>query len=547
MFNICLIQPPIEDFYATRIRNIPLGLLSIATVLKKKHSVQLLDLRLAKSHPVPIPTELRNVDKYFRPGDASPFSLYKQYQRFGTDTQSIAEVIPEDCDVFLISSLFSTYIFEAIEVIEIIRRKVPEAVIIAGGSGAMFHTELLFRAGCNFIIQGEGEIACLKLLDELEKPSPNYSTVPNLIWQKDGKIVRNPVELIKHLDDLPFPDYSIPGTPEYQLNKKKHAMLTTSRGCPHRCEFCAVHGIFGERYRLRSVPNVLTELSEKIQQGFRSFDFEDDHFGGNRRWLADLLDGIAVNFGAYELSFQAMNGITATNLDKSILIKMKRVGFTELNLSLVTPHRDRQEALRRPFHTGQFNDVVATAHRIGFTITAYLIIGLPGDTVEDNLEAILSLSELPVRIGPSLFYLVPGAPLFDTLRRQNAVPAAVRCFRSSYFPCERPGFSRVSAMTLFRICRIINFLKAVQETGVQPAAYRIRDEAVVLPDHLSGRQSRITLGFALLDLLKQTGQIYGTGKKQDNFYPLVHETCDQSILRMFIFWLNNQKPDRKIL
>ncbi len=533
MFNICLIQPPIEDFYATPIRNIPLGLLSIGATLSARHRVRLLDLRQSKRRTVPVPADLSAVAPYHRAADASPFGLYKRYARYGLTAAEIAAYISRDDDVFLISALFTTYIQEILEMLPLIREKCPQSRIVIGGGGAFSRTGEFFRAGADFVIAGEGEIAVLRLLAELQKTRPDFAAVPNLIWRKQDRTVHNPMEFIQPLDELPFPDYTLSGVPEYNLAGKKHAMLMTSRGCPHRCEFCAVPSLFGERYRLRSVPNVLTELSEKIQQGFRSFDFEDDHFGGKRRWLDDLLDGIAVNFGAYELSFQAMNGITATNLDRSILTKMKQVGFTELNLSLVTPHRDRQDALRRPFHTRQFTDVVAAAHGIGLTITAYLIIGLPGDTVEDNLEAILFLSELPVRIGPSLFYLVPGAPLFDTLRRQNAVPTAVRCYRSSYFPCEHPGFSRTSAMTLFRICRIINFLKAVRETGDQPTAYQIRDEAVVLPDQLSGRQSRITLGFALLELLRERGILYGTDKKRNGHYPLYPERVDNRLIDRF--------------
>lgn len=533
MFNICLVQPPVEDFYATPIRHIPLGLLSIGAALKAEHRVHLLDLRQGKSRPCPVPIELQSAANYYRAADASPFGLYKHFARYGATVEETAARLPADTGIFLISALFSTYVNEIIEILPLMRKICPSARIIIGGSGAFSHVTELFQAGADFIIAGEGEIAVLSLLEELQKPARDFAAVPNLIWQKSGKVIHNPISFIKTLDELPFPDYSLPITAEYMLNGKRHAMLMTSRGCPHRCEFCAIHSLFGERYRLRSVPNVLTELSEKIQQGFRSFDFEDDHFGGNRRWLDDLLDGIAVNFGGYELSFQAMNGITVTNLDKSILTKMKQVGFTELNLSLVTPDRRRQQALQRPFSTQQFTDVVQSAHKTGLKTTAYLIIGLPGDSPDDNLQAILDLARLPVLIGPSLFYLVPGTPLFDRLKRQNAIPESPRCYRSSYFPYERPGFPRTSAMTLFRICRIINFLKAAREYCYKPSVYQIQDRAVILPENLSGKQSRITLGFALLEILKERGILYGTAKKRNGRYPLHPEVVDYSLLNRF--------------
>jgi hypothetical protein len=201
---------------------------------------------------------------------------------------------------------------------------------------------------------------------------------------------------------------------------------------------------------------------------------------------------------------------------------------------LVTPQRFRQDALHRPFDTRQFTSIVAAAHRIGLKITAYLIIGLPGDTAENNFRSILFLADLPVLIGPSLFYLVPGTPIFDELNHSGRIPAAVRCYRASFFSYERPDFSRESALTLFRICRIINFLKAIKEYDYQPAKYQIINNAVIIPPELSGKQHRITLGFALLELLKKTGKLYGTSRKQGSSYLLVEEKYTKDLLDQFL-------------
>jgi len=534
MFNVCLIQPPIDDFYTTPIRNIPLGLLFIGASLKAKHIVRLIDLRNRKPCRTPVPEELADVSAYYRSKDASPFSLYKSYSRYGARAEDVIQLIPEDADVFLISALFSTYINEALEVIKIIRQKNERATIVAGGSGAMFHSTEFFSAGVDFVIQGEGEIAVNRLLNELELPQPDFAAVPNLIWQNDGIIQKNPVEIIEKINQLSFPDYTISGTPKYMFSRKRHAMIMASRGCPYRCEFCSIHQIFGLKYRLRSVDNVIAELDEKIRQGFRSFDFEDDHFGGNKHWLSLLLDGIIKRYSNYDLSFQAMNGITASNLDKDVLVKMKKVGFSSINLSLVTPDQTRQDTLKRPFNTQQFNSIVSTAHRIGLKVTAYLIIGLPGDTVEDNLNSILFLADLPVLIGPSLFYLVPGTPIFGELRKVGKIPESSRCYRSSAFPYDRPEFSRTTAMTLFRICRIINFIKAAREYMYQSSNYRVEKGVIFIPPDLSGKQSQITLGFALLELLKQTGKIYGTSKKQGDCYLVVEEVVDKELVATFL-------------
>jgi len=48
-----------------------------------------------------------------------------------------------------------------------------------------------------------------------------------------------------------------------------------------------------------------------------------------------------------------------------------------------------------------------------------------------------------------------------------------------------------------------------------------------------GKENRISLGFALLELSFKTGKIYGTGKKTKDYYPLFEEKCSTEVLELF--------------
>ncbi|PIS28151.1 MAG: radical SAM protein [Candidatus Marinimicrobia bacterium CG08_land_8_20_14_0_20_45_22] len=530
---VCLIQPPIEDFYGTPIRNYPLGLLSIAAAIREFHPT-LIDLRNAKPRPVFLPNALKDVSLFYHPDDASPFSLYKRFYRFGLSDEEIARRIPSEFDIFLISAMFTTYSETVFQLIQLIRERKPSAIIIIGGADASVRPENYLQIGADFVIFGEGEIATKRLLDELEKNSPNFDSVPNLVWQNGSEIVRNPVEWIAYLNALPFADAQTPGTPEYFINGKRHAMIIASRGCPYRCEFCSIHLTMGDRYRIRSTSNVLDEMGEKIATRIRSFDFEDDHFGGNRRWLTEFLDGVIERFPDFHLSIQAMNGITASNLDAEILKKMKHAGFSSLNVSLVTPGETMQTNLKRPFGTKKFIEIVNSAHSIGLSVTAYIIIGLPGETASEILNAILLLAGLPCLIGPSLFYLVPGTLVFDRLQDSGKVPESTLCSRSSFYPVETPDCDRLSAMTLFRICRIVNFLKSLADDGFPSVEIDSDDDKIHIPTGVSGKESQKLLGVSLIRRLFLTGILYGTGKKQNGAYQLVREKYSPELLESFL-------------
>ncbi|MFC1883459.1 B12-binding domain-containing radical SAM protein, partial [Thermodesulfobacteriota bacterium] len=46
-------------------------------------------------------------------------------------------------------------------------------------------------------------------------------------------------------------------------------MVETTRGCPHQCDFCGVSKFFGHRYRKRPLDEVISELKNEFQPGFR--------------------------------------------------------------------------------------------------------------------------------------------------------------------------------------------------------------------------------------------------------------------------------------
>jgi len=532
MLNLCMIQPPIEDFYSTPIRNIPLGLLSIGACLVN-HRVQILDLRRGKPRKITLPEALSDVHSFYRPDDASPFSLYKNYYRFGAIESEIQELLPDDTDVFLISSLFTAYFSSVRKIIKIIKGKYPEKIVIIGGSCATIQPKLILDNGADYVIIGEGETVVKELLDRIDSGSADITGISNLVWKSKGKFFRNPRKIIEDLDALPFPDYSIPGVPDYQVKKKKHAMLLASRGCPNKCSFCSIHHTMGNNFRSRSVENVLAEMEAKIAQGFRSSDFEDDHFGGNKNWFVRLLDGIIEKFPSYNLSLFAMNGITASNLSENILGKMKKSGFDSLNLALVTPDKSSQQILNRPFGTEKFTGTVKLAKKLNMFITAYLIIGLPHETPEDVLKHLIFVGGLPCLIGPSLLYIVPETYIFDEMRKNTDIPQSPLCYRSSYFPYSRKEFDRTSAMTLFRIARMINFMKQIVDRDDFSQNFKIEKDRIILERGLSGKQSQYSLGIALLIKFFESGKIYGTDRKVDNYYSIVEEKCDNKIVAAF--------------
>lgn len=88
------------------------------------------------------------------------------------------------------------------ELIEIIRDRFPEVIIIIGGNHVTAVPENIDNSIIDYIILGEGEIPFLELIEKLDSGSET-SSIPDLATENSSTYQRSP--FIKSLVELPFP------------------------------------------------------------------------------------------------------------------------------------------------------------------------------------------------------------------------------------------------------------------------------------------------------------------------------------------------------
>jgi len=167
--KVLLIQPPVQDFYDTDVRLQPIGLVYLkAAVGKHLPDVEIIlkDYHAGCSRrTVAIPQELAYLTEYYPVADKSPFSTFHQYYHFGKSFDDIETKIAElQPDVVGISSLFTPYCRETLEVAARVKKR-TDAVVVMGGSHASAVPEsLLASPHVDYVIRGEGERALVELL-----------------------------------------------------------------------------------------------------------------------------------------------------------------------------------------------------------------------------------------------------------------------------------------------------------------------------------------------------------------------------------------------
>lgn len=464
--KVLLIQPPVRDFYDTDVRLQPIGLCYLKAAAKKllpQIEVIVKDYHAgAGRRTVAVPKELRYLADYYSVDDKSPFSTFHRFYHFGKSYDEIeSEIVELKPDVVGISSLFTPYFREVLEIAARVKQR-SRAIVVVGGSHASAVPEsLLASPNVDYVIRGEGEKPFVEFLRHLLDRSP-IEAVPNLAYKRNGEIIYNPIEDNFPIDDLPLPDLSDLSPSNYTLAGKPLTFMITSRSCPHKCSFCSVHTTFGTNYRRRSVEKVLEEIELRYQQGYRVIDFEDDNLTFYKSTFKELCRRLIDRFPEREMQLVAMNGISYLSLDDELLELMHRAGFSQLNLALVSSDKTVRETTKRPHTLESYVKVVNKAHALGFKIVSYQILGLPNESLQSMIQTLAFNARLPVLLGASPFYQTPSAPIARGLALTEADYVKARL---TAYAIETDHFSRDDIYTMFVTTRIINFLKGLPITS----------------------------------------------------------------------------------
>lgn len=536
--KVLLIQPPIEDFYLTSIRTKPIGLAYIASCLKKSgHEVEILDCQTKRKKPIQIPKELSYLKDFYPFNDKSPFKLYTGYYHFGMSWDEIRKNIEGNkADLYGISSLFTPYHYEALKIAYIIKELKPNKIIVIGGSHPTSDPfGVLKNPYVDYVILGEGEYRFPALVDLIEKgKKEKLFEIDGIGYRENGEIKINPVKgFIKDLSSLPFPARELLELDHYKINKKLYTMVVTSRGCPHRCTYCSAHLVMGENFRSRTPEDIIREIKECYENyAIEIFDIEDDNFTHDHERSKRLMKLIIETFGEERIEFLAMNGISFASLDKDLIGLMKKAGFKVLNLSLVSISPSMKEYLKRPYSILEFDQIIKEAFDVGLRVIAYAIFGIPGQDINDMINTLIYLTGKKVLIGPSIYYPVPGTLLFERCKEKGILPDSLLRYRSTAFPIETEDFSRLDLVTILRITRMINFVKAKIEDGTLEDGITFRDLFKFLKSKVKPAGNEISW-IELLFKVFEEGSFFSLRNNSSGTVSIVKENSSEKVLSYF--------------
>lgn len=292
----------------------------------------------------------------------------------------------------------------------VIKQLSPSATVVMGGCHVTFeYEEALSSGNVDYAVRGEGEITFYELCNYLLRGEGDLKNINGISYMQDGRVVSNPArEFICDLDSLPFPDRSL-----FDLDKYSYpASISTSRGCPGRCIFCAAAALSGGRYRIRSAESIVDEIEYLVSLGYDHIHFIDDTMTAHRKRLNEIIE-LIISRG---LSISWAGESRVDGINKEMLKKMYASGCRGLQFGVEAGNQEMLDSLKKNITLEQVRNVFGWCAEIGIRPSSCLIIGQPFDTessIRDTINIGLELQSLGAQIVFSISTPYPGTYMYN--------------------------------------------------------------------------------------------------------------------------------------
>lgn len=315
------------------------------------------------------------------------------------------------------------------ELFGLVKRAKKECITVGGGAHAtVCPQEVLQDPHCDYLLQGEAEESFKDLLIKLSL-NRDVSDVDGLGWKNGEKLeINNKRKWIEDLDSIPYPAYDIMEIERYfgleashgLRHKERFCPVITSRGCPARCTFCSALRVWGDRYRARSVENVLGEMKLlKERYSVEELMFEDDNVTANPKRAKELFSGMKRE--KFNFVWDTPNGVGAWGMDEEMIDLMKGSGCIKLNFPVESGSQNiLNTVIRKPLNLEKVKSLINYCRKIGLDYGMFLIIGLPGETKADIWQTFRFAASCKVyKPHFSVATPYPGTHLFEQCKNDS--------------------------------------------------------------------------------------------------------------------------------
>jgi len=343
----------------------PLGILYLAKILEiNGHTVDVIDCNAEG-------TNLESIKKAILSSDAVGMTVYSEEREL-------------ECSIKMADFVKKT------------DQHIP--ILIGGPHCSMFPELALKQHHADLCVQGSADHVIIPLVEAIQGKR-ELSTIPGICYKDGNKISHTkPSAGFKDMDMIPFPSRHLVDKYDYgymlgvKVAKGKTTSICAAQGCPFHCSFCNLH-VHVPIYKSRSVNNIIEEIDEIIDQGYKTLAFVDDNFMVQPKNVEKIMEYIIQKDA--DLKIWLM-GARADVADRNLYQKMRDAGVEHIAYGLESGNQDVLDFYNKKLTIQQIRETVNLASEMGFFITATFILGAPIETKEHIQNTIKFAKSLPL-------------------------------------------------------------------------------------------------------------------------------------------------------
>ena len=427
--HILLVNPWIHDFAAYDFWAKPLGLLTLAAILRDHgFFVTHIDC-LDRFHP-----RAPQADPYARHG-RGPYlktripkpkvfeDVSRNFSRYGIKTEWFREDLRaiQKPDLVLITSLMTYWYPGVQEVIRIIKENFSDTPVVLGGIYAtLCQNHGTASSGADRVVTGSGEAKILRLVGTYTGFSTNPKFDPD------------------DLNTYPYPALDL-------QNKISYIPLLTSRGCPFACAYCASH-ILNPVKMLREPESVIDEIMHWHKTyGVKDFVFYDDALLADpERHGIPIFEEITK--AGLNIRLHTPNAVHIRSISRQVARLMFKAGVATLRLGLETTAFEKRDAIDKKVTQDEFVHAVACLKDAGFKkeqVGAYLLVGLPGQSLNSVTDAVRTVGKAGLTPVLAYYSPIPHTALWQkaTASSRYDLESDPLFTNNAILPCQSQPFS----------------------------------------------------------------------------------------------------------
>lgn len=384
--RITLLRPPFYNLLRAsdyKLNTYPLNLCSLAAaLLQKGHAVSLVDGEILKLD------DLIGTGASVEHSDFVEFVLHSNVGSLDTLMHEPGhpvwrrihdEILKTKPDVVGITC-YSVSMNSVKNICANLKASVPRIPIVLGGihPTSLPQHSLTFTQA-DYCVIGEGEETFPELIRALEHANtPDFSGLRGIAFRDTERRVHvtERAPYIANLDTIPPPAREFFDKSQYHGD-----VISTGRGCPFDCNYCASKVLWTRLVRYRSLESVVDEIELLKRKCATSFiRIIDDTFTLNRTRVLEWCSRIQER-GLNTMEFSI--GSRVDTLDMEVARALKRSGVTTVTLGIESASPKILSFVKKGETLESMGNAIEVLRKAGIQSHAFFMIGFPGETRQD--------------------------------------------------------------------------------------------------------------------------------------------------------------------